>query len=89
MTAHDVSSGITYSLARATEDLAFLASPEAARSATLTLSAAVTLRQYADDLVSLYVQAARSKGISWAAIGDELGISRQAAWERFRAVSKE
>jgi ATP-dependent Clp protease ATP-binding subunit ClpX len=25
----------------------------------------------------------RERGVSWAVIGDALGISRQAAWERF------
>jgi hypothetical protein len=30
-----------------------------------------------------HVDALRKRGVSWAAIGDALGISRQAAWERF------
>jgi len=29
------------------------------------------------------VTALRTRGVSWAAIGQALGISRQAAWERF------
>jgi hypothetical protein len=29
------------------------------------------------------VEALRTREVSWAAIGDALGISRQAAWERF------
>jgi hypothetical protein len=29
------------------------------------------------------VEALRKREVSWAAIGDALGISRQAAWERF------
>lgn len=29
------------------------------------------------------VDVLRKRGVSWAAIGDALGISRQAAWERF------
>ena len=29
------------------------------------------------------VDALRSRGVSWADIGAALGISRQAAWERF------
>lgn len=29
------------------------------------------------------VDTLRSRGVSWAAIGGALGISRQAAWERF------
>lgn len=29
------------------------------------------------------VEALRKRGTSWAAIGEALGVSRQAAWERF------
>jgi biotin operon repressor len=29
------------------------------------------------------IDALRERGVSWAAIGDSLGVSRQAAWERF------
>jgi hypothetical protein len=29
------------------------------------------------------VETLRRRGVSWAAIGGALGISRQAAWERF------
>jgi hypothetical protein len=29
------------------------------------------------------VETLRRRGVSWAAIGESLGISRQAAWERF------
>jgi|SRR5437588_8733930 len=35
------------------------------------------------EVVQTQVNALRERGISWARIGDELGISRQAAWERF------
>jgi hypothetical protein len=34
-------------------------------------------------LVQTQVEALRKRDVSWAAIGDALGISRQAAWERF------
>jgi ClpX C4-type zinc finger protein len=30
-----------------------------------------------------HVDALRKRGVSWSVIGDALGISRQAAWERF------
>lgn len=30
-----------------------------------------------------WVDAARERGISWARIGDALGMTRQSAWERF------
>ena len=29
------------------------------------------------------IEALRKRGISWSEIGDALGVSRQAAWERF------
>lgn len=31
-----------------------------------------------------WVAAARGRGISWARIGEALGMTRQSAWERFR-----
>ena len=31
-----------------------------------------------------WVGAARRRNLSWASIGDSLGMSRQSAWERFR-----
>lgn len=34
-------------------------------------------------LTRTMVEAARGDGASWQAIGDALGTSRQAAWERF------
>ena len=30
-----------------------------------------------------WVQLARDRGLSWTEIGQALGVSRQAAWERF------
>jgi ClpX C4-type zinc finger len=37
----------------------------------------------AADVLHMQVEMLRSRGVSWAAIGDALGITRQAAWERF------
>jgi biotin operon repressor len=34
-------------------------------------------------VLQVQVDALRKRNISWAAIGESLGISRQAAWERF------
>jgi epoxyqueuosine reductase QueG len=45
-----------------------------------------TLSAVRDDLRAK-VAILRDRGISWAAIGEALGISRQAAWERFRAIT--
>ena len=33
--------------------------------------------------VALHVKALRVRGVSWARIGDALGMTRQSAWERF------
>jgi ClpX C4-type zinc finger protein/Homeodomain-like domain-containing protein len=45
-----------------------------------------TLSAVRDDLRAK-VAILRDRGISWAAIGEALGISRQAAWERFRSIA--
>ena len=37
----------------------------------------------ADAAVHDYVDVLRSRGISWTRIGTALGVSKQAAWERF------
>jgi hypothetical protein len=34
-------------------------------------------------ILQIQIDALRNRGVSWAAIGAALGISRQAAWERF------
>ena len=34
-------------------------------------------------LLQLQVETLRQRGVSWEAIGGALGVSRQAAWERF------
>ncbi len=35
------------------------------------------------DVLQTQVETLRQRGVSWAAIGQALGVSRQAAWERF------
>jgi len=37
----------------------------------------------ADAAVHDYVDVLRGRGISWTRIGETLGVSKQAAWERF------
>jgi ClpX C4-type zinc finger len=39
--------------------------------------------QQADAVVHDFVAKLRSRGISWTRIGEALGVSKQAAWERF------
>jgi ATP-dependent Clp protease ATP-binding subunit ClpX len=36
-----------------------------------------------EDNLHVWVERARSRGISWARIGQALGMARQSAWERF------
>jgi hypothetical protein len=36
-----------------------------------------------DRAVAHHVAALRSRGVTWARIGDALGMTRQSAWERF------
>jgi hypothetical protein len=45
------------------------------------------LHRSADELVDHFVQAARAAGCSWAEIGGTLGVSKQAAQQRFVAVA--
>jgi hypothetical protein len=45
------------------------------------------LRARGDELLDLFVEAARSAGSSWSEIGSSLGTSKQAAQERFAALS--
>jgi hypothetical protein len=40
-----------------------------------------------DDFFRDWIKLIRERNISWAEIGKVLGISRQAAWERFREVA--
>lgn len=35
--------------------------------------------------LATWVRAARDRGISWARVGEALGMTRQSAWERFKS----
>jgi ATP-dependent Clp protease ATP-binding subunit ClpX len=39
--------------------------------------------QNVDRAVGLHVAALRARGVSWARVGEALGMTRQSAWERF------
>ena len=43
--------------------------------------------QQVDDFLRDWVKLVRARNISWAEIGKVMGITRQAAWERFREVA--
>ena len=45
-----------------------------------------TVRLDLDTTIECTVAAARVDGNTWQAIGDALGITRQAAWERYRGI---
>lgn len=47
------------------------------------LSGAATVTQTIDRNLKNTVDVLRSRGFTWAKVGETLGISRQAAWERF------
>lgn len=36
-----------------------------------------------EDNLGVWIQRLRGRGVSWARIGDSLGMARQSAWERF------
>ena len=40
-------------------------------------------RDHVEHAVGEHVRRLRDRGVTWARIGDALGISRQSAWERF------
>lgn len=61
------------------EGLAFKADPDV----RATLAALATVREVADLHLAFVVARAREEGLSWAEVGDELGISRQAAQQRY------
>lgn len=44
---------------------------------------AIDLQTAAEDVTRVIVQHARSQGATWQAIGDALGVTRQAAFQRF------
>lgn len=53
------------------------------RSPLETLSAALRIQQAAAELVAAAISDARDEGCTWSQIGDVLGVSRQAAFQRF------
>ena len=50
---------------------------------THSLAAVRSLQVLTDEILARLVSAARGRGITWQAIGDALGTSRQAAFQRF------
>jgi hypothetical protein len=50
---------------------------------------AATANQLADHLVGYFIDEARRDGVSWAAIGDRLGLTRQAVQKRYAAPAEE
>lgn len=48
-----------------------------------TLGPSMVLVDNARDMLQNHVDLLRERGVSWGRIGEALGVSRQAAWERF------
>jgi hypothetical protein len=61
-----------------------LAYAENANGEADTLPAFARLHDVVEAALRRVARDANGDGYSWAQIGDELGMSRQAAWERFR-----
>lgn len=70
---------------RAAELAAGLATPVDASGAVAALRRAEELKNLADDLLVATASHAHAAGLSWQDIGHQLGISRQAAYQRFAA----
>jgi hypothetical protein len=62
-----------------------LALPVLSDSATASagIVSSLRLRSMTEDVIAASVLRARSEGMSWKAIGDELGVTRQAAFQRY------
>lgn len=56
---------------------------------TMTVGEAIALLEEARQRIDDLVRAKRRFGMPWEEIGAEYGVSRQAAWERFRHVDEE
>jgi biotin operon repressor len=48
-----------------------------------SLAPAVATVEATRAVLQTQIDTLRTRGVTWSAIGDALGISRQAAWERF------
>jgi hypothetical protein len=64
--------------------------PEMAVSATCRvehllsmLARSSAIAEAGSEFLRMHVDTLRKRGVQWAAIGKALGVSRQAAWERF------
>lgn len=83
---HELADHITRIVALLADELSSSneATPESSRSdVTHALSTARSLQALADEALAHLVTDARERGITWQTIGDALGISRQAAFQRF------
>jgi DNA-binding NtrC family response regulator len=67
-------------------ELQHLARELNSRDPTIGLSAVAALRRLVEELEVAHVQHARAEGMSWQAIADVLGISRQAVHKKHTRV---
>jgi hypothetical protein len=84
----DAETGIVWSLVdleTAAHVKAIEATHGAAGMSLETLRESAALVQAANDRLAAEVALARKNGITWDAIGQALGVTRQAAWQRFRS----
>lgn len=78
---HPSDDGVAGPAARAVDLAGRLAGPRTGAAASLRW--AEELKNLADDLLVTTAARAHAEGLSWQDIGNELGISRQAAFQRF------
>ena len=53
------------------------------------IPAIVAVRDQVEEFLHQWVAVARGRGHTWSLIGKTLGVSRQAAWQRFHADAGE
>lgn len=82
---HPSDDGVAGQASRAADLAARLADPSAGAVAALRM--AEELKDLADGLLAGTAANAHAAGLSWQEVGNQLGISRQAAFQRFAAGS--
>ncbi|MCF6378104.1 ClpX C4-type zinc finger protein [Nocardioides KLBMP 9356] len=53
-----------------------------------TVPKITAVQEQLDDFLREWIKVVRSRGLTWADVGRVMGITRQAAWQRFRAYAE-
>jgi hypothetical protein len=57
--------------------------------ALISIEKVASMKQWVEDVLREYVRDARAAGYGWDAIAKALGVTRQAAWQRYRSEEEE